>query len=249
MDLELSGKVALVTGGSRGIGRACALALAKEGADVTFTYSANEAAANETTAAIQKAGGKAAALKLDVANPEGCKALVEAIVKEKGSLHILVSNAGISIDGLLLRYKDEDFERIFRTNVFGSFYLVKAAARPMMKAKWGRVVMMGSVVGQIGNAGQVAYGAAKAALDGMARSIARELASRNITANVVAPGFIDTDMTRELPEAARTAMLSAIPLGRMGSADEIADTVAFLASERARYITGQVLNVNGGMAM
>jgi 3-oxoacyl-[acyl-carrier protein] reductase len=249
MDLELSGKIALVTGGSRGIGRACALQLAKEGADVTISYTANEDAAKSTVDAIQKAGGKATALRFDVADAEACRNAVDTVVKEKGNLHIVVANAGISIDGLLLRFKDEDFEKIFKTNVFGNFYLIKAASRPMMKAKWGRVILMGSVVGQMGNTGQLPYAATKSALEGMAKSLARELASRNITANVVSPGFIDTDMTKALPEQAKQAMLSQIPLGRMGLSDEVADAVAFLASERARYVTGQVLGVNGGMYM
>lgn len=249
MDLELAGKIALVTGGSRGIGRACALALAKEGADVTIAYASNEEAAKSTIAAIEQAGGKATAAKLDVADPESCKNVVEETVKTKGNLHILVSNAGISIDGLLLRFKDEDFDKVFKTNVYGTFYLIRAASRAMMRAKWGRMIFMGSVVGETGNAGQIPYAGTKAALDGMARSVARELASRNITANVVAPGFVDTDMTKVLPEPVRAATLASIPAGRMGLSEEIADAVAFLASERARYITGQVLNVNGGMYM
>jgi 3-oxoacyl-[acyl-carrier protein] reductase len=249
MDLELSGKIALVTGGSRGIGRACAIGLAKEGADVVISYTQNEDAAKAVVETIQQAGGKASAQRFDVADPALCASTVDAIVKEKGALHILVANAGISIDGLLLRFKDEDFEKVFKTNVFGAFYLAKACARPMMKARWGRMVFMGSVVGEMGNSGQIPYAGTKAALDGMARSIARELASRNITANVVAPGFVDTDMTRALAEPVKTAMLGAIPLARMGSVEEIADAVTFLCSERARYVTGQVLNVNGGMYM
>jgi 3-oxoacyl-[acyl-carrier protein] reductase len=249
MDLGLNGRVALVTGGSRGIGRACALALAKDGADVTISFTSNEAAANETVAAIVAAGGKASALRFDVASAEACKEAIETIAKDKGGLHILVNNAGVSIDGLLMRYKDDDLRKIFETNVFGAFYLARAASRPMMKAKWGRIVMMGSVVGETGNVGQTAYAGTKAALDGMAKSIARELASRNITANVVAPGFIDTDMTRALPEEAKKAMLGGIPLGAMGTAEDVADAVAFLCSERAKYITGHVLDVNGGMFM
>jgi 3-oxoacyl-[acyl-carrier protein] reductase len=249
MDLELGGKIALVTGGSRGIGRACAMQLAKEGADVTISYTANEEAAKATVDAIQKAGGKANALRFDVADGEACKNAIDTVVKEKGNLHILVANAGISIDGLLLRFKDEDFDKIMRTNVYGAFYLAKAASRPMMKAKWGRIILMGSIVGQMGNSGQIPYAATKSALEGMAKSIAKEIASRNITTNVVSPGFIDTDMTKALPEQAKQAMLTAIPLGRMGLSEEIADAVTFLASERARYITGQVLGVNGGMYM
>jgi len=249
MQTGLEGKIALVTGGSRGIGRACCLALAKEGADVTFTYGSNEAAATETVAAIEAAGGKASAVRFDVGDPEACKTAIADLVKAKGALHILVNNAGVSIDGLLMRYKDEDLEKIFRTNVHGPFFLTRAAARPMMKAKWGRIIMMGSVVGEMGNTGQAAYAATKAALDGMAKSMARELASRNITCNVVAPGFIGTDMTDSLPEEVKSHMLANIPLGQMGAAEDVANAVTFLASDAARYVTGHVLHVNGGMYM
>ncbi len=249
MELGLSGKIALVTGGSRGIGRASAVALAREGAHVVISYTSNEEAAHATVHSIEQAGGKAWAKRFDVGDPEACKEAVEAIAKERGGLHILVNNAGVSLDGLLMRYKDEDLARIFQTNVFGAFYLARAASRPMMKAKWGRIVMMGSVVGEMGNVGQSAYASTKAALDGMAKSIARELASRNITANVIAPGFVDTDMTRAMPAEAQQALLGQIPAGRMASADEIADAVLFLASERAGYLSGQVLNVNGGLYM
>jgi 3-oxoacyl-[acyl-carrier protein] reductase len=249
MDLGLSKKIALVTGGSRGIGRACAAALAAEGVDVVISYGSNEGAAKEAVAAIEQTGGKASARKFDVGDPEACKEAVDGIAKEKGGLHILVNNAGVAIDGLLMRYKDEDLLKIFQTNVFGSFYLARAASRHMMKSKWGRIVMMGSVVGEMGNTGQAAYAATKSALDGLAKSVARELASRNITANVVAPGFIDTDMTKSLPAEAQKALLDSIPAGRMGAAGEIADAVLFLCSERAAYVSGQVLNVNGGLYM
>ncbi len=249
MELGLQGKVALVTGGSRGIGRACAVALAKEGANVTLSYTANEQAAQETVAQIEAAGGKASAIRFDVKDAQAAKDAINGVVKSQGGLHILVNNAGVSIDGLIMRYKDEDLERIFQTNVFGAFYLARAACRPMMKAKWGRIIMMGSVVGDMGNTGQAPYAATKAALSGMAKSLARELASRNITANVVAPGFIDTDMTRALPAEAQEGLLGSIPAGKMGEGQDIADAVTFLASERARYITGQVLGVNGGLYM
>lgn len=249
MDMGLTGKIALVTGGSRGIGRAVAIALAREGCDVTISYTSNEEAAQATVAAIEAAGGKGSARRFDVADADACKEAVDAIVKDKGGLHILVNNAGVSLDGLLMRYKDEDLDRIFRTNVFGAFYLTRAASRAMMKQRWGRIIMMGSVVGDMGNTGQTAYAGTKAALEGMAKSVARELASRNITANVITPGFIDTDMTKALPEAARTALLEQIPLGAMGTSDDIADAVVYLASERAKYVTGQVLGVNGGLYM
>ncbi|MCB9655895.1 MAG: 3-oxoacyl-ACP reductase FabG [Deltaproteobacteria bacterium] len=249
MDLALQDKVALVTGGSRGIGRAIALALAQEGADVTFSYTSNEEAAHTTVAAIEAGGGRASARRFDVKDAEACRAEVDALVKAKGGLHILVNNAGVAIDGLLMRYKDDDLHRSFETNVFGPFYLVRAASRAMMKAKWGRIIMLGSVIGEMGNVGQSAYAATKAAVDGLTRSVARELASRNITANVVAPGYIDTDMTKALPEEARARLVEMIPAGSVGSPEDIAHTVAFLASERARYITGQVIEVNGGLHM
>ncbi len=249
MHTGLEGRIALVTGGSRGLGRATAIALANEGVDVTFTYGSNENAAAQTVATIEAAGGKATAIRFDVGDSAACKSAVTDLVKAKGALHILVNNAGVSIDGLLLRYKDEDLEKSFRTNVYGPFYLARAAARPMMKAKWGRIIMMGSVVGESGNGGQTAYAATKAALDGMAKSMARELASRGITTNVIAPGFIGTDMTSGLPDEVKTAMLTNIPLGKMGDPEDIANAVTFLASDAAKYITGHVLNVNGGMYM
>lgn len=249
MDLALKDRVALVTGGSRGIGRAISMALAQEGADVTLTYGSNEAAAAEVVAAIRQQGGRADAVGFDVKDPAACKKAIENLVREKGGLHVLVNNAGVAIDNLLMRYKDEDLDTIFRTNVFGPFALARAAARPMSKARWGRIINLGSVVGEMGNTGQAAYAATKAALDGLSKSLARELASRNVTCNVVAPGFIGTDMTQDLPEASKEKMVDLIPLGAMGSAQDVADAVCFLASDRAKYITGHVLNVNGGMYM
>ena len=247
MDLGLEGKIALVTGGSRGIGRACVVALAREGARVVFTYAGNAKAAEETLAAAT--GGHATAIQRDVSDPGGAKALVDELVKSHGGLHILVNNAGISLDGLLMRYKDEDLERSFETNVFGAFYLCRAAARPMMKARTGRIIMMGSVVGASGNVGQTVYAGTKAALDGMAKSLAKELASRHITANVVAPGFIQTDMTNEMSEDAKKALVQMVPSGELGRVEDIADAVCYLASDSARYVTGQVLHVNGGLYM
>ena len=250
MDLELKGRVALVTGGSRGIGRAIAHALAREGADVTLTYGSNQSAANQVVEELRSAYNCAAeAIGFDVKDPAACKAAVDGLVAQKGSLHILVNNAGVAIDNLILRFKDQDLETIFRTNVFGPFALARSAARPMTKARWGRIVNLGSVVGEMGNTGQSAYAATKAALDGLSRSLAREFASRNVTCNVVAPGFIATDMTSDIPDATKTKMLEAIPLGKMGQPEDVADAVAFLCSDRARYITGHVLHVNGGMYM
>jgi len=246
---ELEGRVAFVTGGSRGIGRACALALAKAGANVTISYVGNEAAAEEAVAAIEAAGGKGTALRLDVSDANAVRDAIEGIIQEQGSLHILIANAGISIDGLLMRYKDEDLEKLFRTNVFGAFYCARAASRAMMKARWGRIVFLGSVVGEMGNGGQSAYAATKSALSGMARSLARELASRNITVNVVSPGFIDTDMTRALGEQQKAKLVETIPLGCVGSPEDVANAVSFIASDRAAYVTGTVLDVNGGLYM
>ncbi|MEM1023330.1 MAG: 3-oxoacyl-ACP reductase family protein [Myxococcota bacterium] len=246
MDLGLDEKVALVTGGSRGIGRACVLALTREGAKVVFTYAGNAQAAQETVAA---SGGKAVAVQRDVSDPDGAKSLVDEVVKGQGGLHILVNNAGISLDGLLMRYKDEDLQRSFATNVFGAFYLCRAAARPMMKARSGRIIMMGSVVGASGNVGQTVYAGTKAAMDGMAKSLAKELASRNITANVIAPGFIQTDMTDEMSDEAKKALVEMVPSGELGRVEDIAHAVCYLASDSARYVTGQVLHVNGGLYM
>ena len=249
MDLGLKGKIALVTGGSRGIGRACVEALAREGAHVTLSYASNAQAAEDTVAAVKAAGGQAEAVQFDVGNPDACKEAVDNIVKTHGGLHILVNNAGISIDGLIMRFKDADLVKSFETNVFGSFYLARAAARPMMKARWGRVIMMGSVVGESGNVGQAAYAATKAALDGMAKSLGKELGSRGITANVIAPGYIETDMTKSMNEEMTKVLLSSIPSGSIGKPDDIANAVLYLASEGAGYVTGQVLNVNGGLYM
>lgn len=249
MDLGLKGKIALVTGGSRGIGRACVEALAREGAHVILSYASNAQAADETVATVTTAGGQAEAVRFDVGDPEACKQTVDDIVKKHGALHILVNNAGISVDGLIMRFKDGDLAKSFQTNVFGPFYLARAAARPMMKARFGRIIMMGSVVGESGNVGQAAYAATKAALDGMAKSLAKELGSRGITANVIAPGYIETDMTKGMTEDMTKALLASIPSGSIGKPDDIANAVLYLASEGAGYITGHVLNVNGGLYM
>lgn len=249
MNLGLEGKIALVTGGSRGIGRATALALAKAGMKVHISYSANEAAALEAVAQVEAAGGKCAATRFDVADAEANKEAIEKIVKDDGALHVLVANAGVAIDGLLMRFKDEDLKKSFETNVFGAFYGARAASRPMMKARFGRIIFMSSVVGEMGNVGQSAYAGSKAALLGMAKSMAKELASRNITVNVVAPGFIETDMTSGMSDEMKKYLTDNIPLGGVGKAEQVADAVAFLASERAAYITGHVLDVNGGLYM
>jgi len=249
MMFDLSGKVCLVTGGSRGIGRACAEALASRGATVVVGYAGNEAAAREAVEACVSAGGKAEALQIDVSDGAAAEAKVAEIAKRLGRLDVLVLSAGISVDGLLLRLKDEDLDRILAVNLKGAISCARAAIRPMMRAKTGRIVFLSSVVGEMGNVGQTAYAASKAALLGVTKSIAREYASRGITVNAVTPGFIETDMTRDLPDEAKQAMLGAVPLGRVGSPADVAAAVVFLASDEASYVTGHTLRVNGGMYM
>jgi 3-oxoacyl-[acyl-carrier protein] reductase len=246
---DLSNKVALVTGGSRGIGRATALALARQGARVVVGFSSNEAAARQTVGLIIEGGGKAESVQIDVANTGPSEQTVTELVKHLGRLDILVSNAGISVDGLLLRLRDEDLERTLAVNLKGALACARAAIKPMMRAKSGRIVFVSSVVGETGNAGQTAYAASKAGLLGIAKSLAREYASRSITVNAVAPGYIETDMTAALTEEQRTAMLQGVPLGRPGTAAEVGAAIAFLASDEAAYITGQTLRVNGGVYM
>ncbi len=244
---RIDGKVALVTGGSRGIGRACAETLAEMGASVIVNYVKGEAAAKEVADAIVAKGGKAEISGFDIADTPATETAIEALVKKHGRLDILVANAGIAIDGLLLRIKDEDLDRLFATNVRGAITCARCAIRPMMKAKGGRIIFLSSVVGEMGNVGQTAYAASKAAVLGAAKSIAREYASRNITVNAVAPGFIETDMTHAMNDAMKEYILKVTPLGRVGSARDVAGAVAYLASDEAGYVTGQVLRVNGGM--
>ncbi len=246
---DFAGKVVLVTGGSRGIGRACAVAFAKRGATVVLTYVGNEAAAHESVAQVTAAGGKGKALRLDAADTKACAEVIDAVVSEFGRLDVLVNNAGISIDGLVMRVKDDDWDRQLDTNLKGAFALIRAASRPMMKQRGGAVVNLTSVVGQMGNAGQAAYAASKAGLIGLTKAVARELASRNIRVNAVAPGFIESDMTAKIPEASRTALLQSVALGRLGHADEVAQVVLFLSSDAAAYVTGEVVKVNGGLYM
>jgi 3-oxoacyl-[acyl-carrier protein] reductase len=246
---DLTGKVALVTGGSRGIGRAAAFALAKQGAQVVINYVSNEGAAREVAEQIQAAGGKAEIVQFDVGSTEAAEKAVAEVAKRLGRLDVLVCSAGISIDGLLLRLKDEDFDRILSVNVKGSVACARAATKVMMRARTGRVIFLSSVVGEMGNAGQTAYSASKAALLGVTKSMARELASRFITVNAITPGFIDTDMTGALTEEQKTSINQNIPLGRTGKPEEIAAAVVYLASDEAAYITGQTLRVNGGMYM
>jgi 3-oxoacyl-[acyl-carrier protein] reductase len=243
---ELTDRVALVTGASRGIGRTIALALARLGAVVV----PSDVLADEVrgvAAEIERAGGKATAAVLNVTDPAAVDATVAMALDRYGRIDVLVNNAGIARDNLLARMKREDWQIVLDVNLSGAFNCMQAVMRPMMKQRSGRIVSISSVVGQMGNAGQANYGASKAGLIGLSKSLAREIAGRNITVNVVAPGLIDTDMTRVLPENVRNEWASKIPLGRLGTAEDVASAVCFLASDEAAYITGQVLAVNGGM--
>jgi 3-oxoacyl-[acyl-carrier protein] reductase len=244
---ELSGKVAIVTGGSRGIGRRAAEALAAQGAHVILTYVKGEEEARKVLAGIEERGGKAGIVGFDVANMKASEDAIAETAKRHGRLDILVANAGIAVDSLLLRVKEEDFDRIFAVNVKGALACARAATKVMMRARAGRIVFLSSVVGEMGNAGQAVYSASKAALIGLTKTLAREYASRGITVNAVAPGFIDTDMTTVVTGELKEAMLKSVPLGRTGRAEEVAAAIAFLCSEEAGYITGQTLRVNGGM--
>lgn len=242
------GKIALVTGASRGIGKAIALALGRSGAVVIGTAT-SETGAQAISDYLQQAGVQGTGMALDVTDGASVNATLEAIQQHHGDVAILVNNAGITRDNLLMRMKDEEWDDIIQTNLTSVFRLSRAVLRAMMKARYGRIISIASVVGAMGNAGQTNYAAAKAGMVGFSKSLAREVGSRNITVNCVAPGFIDTDMTRALPEAQRDALLGHIPLGRLGQVDDIAHAVAFLASEQAGYITGATLHVNGGMYM
>lgn len=240
---------ALVTGGSRGIGKAVALKLASTGRTVYLTYISKPELAQEVVETITSAGGHAQAFQLDVSNQQDVAAFFAGHIKEKVLLDVLVNNAGMTKDGLILRMKPEDFERVLQVNLMGPFWCLQEAAKIMSKQRAGSIINISSVVGQIGNAGQANYVAAKAGLIGLTKTAALELASRGVTVNAVAPGFIETDMTDALSDQIKDALLAKVPFKRMGSSEEIAGAVAFLASQEARYITGQVLAVNGGLAM
>ena len=244
---DLSDKVAIVTGSSRGIGRAVAEGLAAQGAHVVINYVRGKDKACEVADAISAAGGKADIAGFDVADSRATATEIAAIAKKHGRLDIMVANAGIAIDGLVLRIKDEDFDRMMAVNVRGAIASARGGIKAMMRARKGRIVFLSSVVGEMGNAGQTVYAATKAALLGVTKTLAREYASRNITVNAIAPGFIDTDMTSAISEQAKTSMLEGIPLKRTGTAKEVAAGVAFLCSDEASYITGQTLRINGGM--
>jgi len=247
MSGPLAEQVALVTGGSRGIGRGVAQRLAVAGARVYVNFVRDEAAASATVGSIVDAGGAAEAVQFDVADAEASTAAIGAIVKASGPLHILVNNAGLSVDNLVMRLKPEEWDQVMAVNLRGTFNCTRAAARGMLKAHYGRIINMTSVVGQMGNAGQAAYAAAKAGIIGFTKSMARELASRQVTVNAIAPGLIETEMTAYLPEDRRTEYLAVIPAGRLGTVDEVAELVAFLARREAAYITGQVIGINGGL--
>ena len=245
--LRLDQRVAVVTGGYRGIGRAICVALGRAGAHVVAADVLDEAVGQETVAAVEAAGGKAELVRCDVTNSGSVDEALGGLHKRLGRLDILVNNAGIARDQLLMRVSDEDVQKTFAVNVTGAIYCCRAAIRPMMRGKHGRIVNLASVVAELGNPGQTVYSASKAALIGLTKTLAREYASRGVTVNAVAPGYIDTDMTRNLPEDAKKYMLGQVPLARVGSPEDVANAVLFLCSDEAGYVTGQVLRVNGGM--
>ena len=247
--IDLTGKAALVTGGSRGIGKAIGLRLARQGADVAFSYRGNAEAAKATADEIESIDTKALSIQGDVKDPESAEAVVKAALDAFGKVDILINNAGITRDDLIMRMSEEAWRDVLETNLFGAFWMTKDVTRPMLKARAGRIVNITSVSGQAGQMGQANYSSAKAGLIGLTKATARELASRGITVNAVAPGFVLTELTQNLPEALQNELIARTPLGRFGTVEEIADAVAFLASDEARYITGQVLAVDGGLVM
>jgi 3-oxoacyl-[acyl-carrier protein] reductase len=245
----VEGRVALVTGGGRGLGRAIAVRLAGEGAKVAISYRSNDSAAAETAELVRKAGAGCEIFKGDVASPEDVEALMKGVGEAFGSVEILVNNAGTTRDNILLRMKDAEFEEVLDTNLKGTYLCTRAVLRGMVRARWGRIVNISSVVGLLGNAGQANYAASKAGMIGFTKSVAREVAGRGITANAVAPGYVETELTGGLPEHLKEQILGQVPVGRFGEPEEIAEVVAFLAGERVAYVTGQTIVVDGGMVM
>lgn len=248
-EAETIHRAALVTGGGRGIGRAVCLALAAQGYDVAVNYAASAAAAEQTAEDCRALGVQAVALQADVTDPAACQTLVDTAAGTFGRLDVLVNNAGVTADKLILRMQEEDFDKVISANLKGAFFCCKAACKLMMRQRYGRIVNISSVVGLHGNAGQTNYAASKAGLIGLTKSLAKEFAARGVTVNAVAPGFIGTDMTNAMTDAAKQAAVASIPAGRIGAPEDVANAVAFLASENAAYITGQVLCVDGGMGM
>jgi 3-oxoacyl-[acyl-carrier protein] reductase len=243
------GRVAIVTGGGRGIGRAVAVRLANEGANVAISYRSNDASAEEAAEEVRAAGVKCEVFKGDVGSPEDVAALFEGVGEAFGRIDILVNNAGLTRDNLMMRMKEEEFDDVVSTNLKGTYLCTRAALRPMVRARWGRIVNISSVVGLVGNAGQANYAASKAGIIGFTKSVAREVAHRGITANVVAPGYVETELTGSLPEKVKDQIRDQVPAGRFGQAEEVAEVVAFLAGDGAGYVTGQTLAVDGGMTM
>jgi 3-oxoacyl-[acyl-carrier protein] reductase len=247
---DLTGKTALVTGGSRGLGRAIALALAGQGADVAINYRGNAEAADEVAARVTAMGRRAPTIQGDTsAGQEACEAIVSAALEALGSVHILVNNAGITRDNLLMRMSADEWDAVIATNLTGPFWMTRAVARPMLKARAGRIINMSSAAGRMGNPGQANYAAAKAGLIGLTKTTARELASRGITCNAIAPGLVATDLTADMPAGATEALVALTPLGRLGTVDEVAAAAVYFASDEASYVTGQVLGVDGGIVM
>jgi 3-oxoacyl-[acyl-carrier protein] reductase len=243
------GRVAVVTGGGRGIGRAVALRLANEGANVAISYRSNDAAAEQVAEEVREAGVRCEIFKGDVANPDEVAALFEGVGEALGNVEILVNNAGLTRDNLMMRMKEEEFDDVLRTNLKGTYLCTRAALRPMIRARWGRIVNVSSVVGLVGNAGQANYAASKAGIIGFTKSVAREVAQRGITANVVAPGYVETELTRSLSDEVKDQIKGQVPAGRFADAEEVAEVVSFLAGEDAGYVTGQTIAVDGGMTM